>query len=72
LFCSIIGKQAGWILSTSLIPDVASGQSGEVHLCLAPSWARPGCPDFVAQVSVPFGPYLTASSGQSAKSSFYF
>ena len=37
LFCSIIGKQAGWILSTSLRPEVASGQSGEDHW----SWERP-------------------------------
>jgi len=31
LFCSIIGKHAGWILSTSLSPEVASGQSGDDH-----------------------------------------
>jgi len=36
-FCSLIGKQAGWSLSTSLRPEVASAQSGEDHW----SWESP-------------------------------
>jgi len=62
-FLSIIGKHAGWSLSISLYPEVASGQSGDDHFCLDAFYIKPNMHHFLRAAMFDSGSLLNGQVG---------